>query len=251
MVPTPFARSIEGPVRSALGTIERTLSESGRFDPASSSRTFRIGLRDVLERAALPTLAQAIGSAAPYVDVVSARLDRRRLEQELVSGALDVALDVLLPLSVQVRHERVLVDRLVVVARRNHPALRRLKGRTWDLPTYLAQEHIQVSARRSGLSIEDMALRPLGMSRRVRLRCQSHGAACQVAGQTDLIATIPESYAAAVGIGTVRTLPLDVEGLALETYLYWPEKSDRDPANVWLRDMLRRAFAPARRTRRM
>jgi DNA-binding transcriptional LysR family regulator len=244
MVPTPMARSIAGPVRSALGTIARTLGESGRFDPSSSERTFRIGLRDVLERTTLPPLVKAVGEVAVGIDIVSARLDRRRLEKELASGELDVALDVLLPLSGQVRQERVLVDRLVVVARRNHPALRGLKKSAWDLPTYLAQQHIQVSARRSGPSLEDIVLRPLGMSRRIRLRCQSHGAACQVAAHTNLLATIPESYAgAATPSGTLRILPLGLKGAAIETYLYWAANADHDPASVWLRDQLKRSFA--------
>jgi len=248
IVPTPFARSIAGPVRSALGTIERTLGAAGSFDPATSERTFRVGLRDMLERTMLPPLLKDVSGLAPRVDIVSARLDRRRLEQDLVAGELDLAIDVLLPLSSRVRHERILVDRLVVVARRGHPALRRLRGRTWNLPAYLAQEHIQVSARRSGPGLEDMALRPLSQSRRVRLRCQSHGAACEVAAQTDLVATIPESCAIdAVSSDAVRILPLALEGLVLETYLYWIEKADRDPANAWLRERLKRAAAAAGR----
>ncbi|HVN43125.1 MAG TPA: LysR substrate-binding domain-containing protein [Steroidobacteraceae bacterium] len=247
MVPTPFARSIAGPVRTALDTLERTLDTAGGFDPLSSERTFRIGVRDMLERRLLPPLLTEVSRAAPHVDLVSARLERRRLEQDLLSGRLDLAVDVLLPMSPRVRHERLLHDRLVVVARRRHPALRRLRGAGWDLPTYLAQEHIQVSGRRSGPGLEDMALRSLGQSRRIRLRCQSHGAACEVASRTDLIATIPESCAVdAVLAGAVRAQPLAVEGLALETYLYWSEAADRDPATTWLRERLvRAASAPS------
>ncbi|NJD32814.1 MAG: LysR family transcriptional regulator [Gammaproteobacteria bacterium] len=244
MVPTPFARSIAAEVRSALGAIERTVNESRSFDPATSERVFRIGLRGALERAALPPLAKAVGTLAPRIGLVSERFDRRRLEQELAAGTIDVALDVLLPVSSRVRHERVMVDRLVVAARRGHPALRGLKRGRWDLATYLAQEHIQVSSRRSGPGLEDMALKALGQSRSVRLRCQGHGTACAIAARTNLVATIPESYVGtASSTGALRILPLGLKGLALETYLYWADNADHDPANAWLRHQLKQSLA--------
>src|SRR5205823_6204975 len=83
-------------------------------------------------------------------------------------GTLDGAIDVLLPLSPEVRHTRILVDKTVVVARKGHPAL----GNSIDLDTYLGQEHILVSSRRKGPGLEDVELSRLGLRRRIRLRCQ-------------------------------------------------------------------------------
>ncbi len=241
--PTPLARSIAGPIREALRTLQRTLGEAGSFDPALSERQFRIGMSPALEGTVLAPLTAAICAASPRCDLVSVRLDRRRIEQDLAAGDLDLALDVLLPLADNVPHERVLHDRLVVVARQDHPAFRQLRRRAWNLEAYLAQQHIQVSSRRQGPGIEDMALRPLGRSRRVRLRCQSHAAACQVAAQTDLVATIPEAYAGTVfAADAARVWPLPLEGLSIETYMYWPDNADGDAANRWLRTQVRAAL---------
>jgi DNA-binding transcriptional LysR family regulator len=244
IVPTPLARAIAGPVRDALASMQRTLGDVGHFDPVTADRSFRLGLREALEPSVLPRLGRALSTAGPKLTLAAARHDRARLEQDLAAGEFDVALDVLLPLADRVPHERVLVDRLIVLARRDHPALRRVGRRgTWDVDAYLALEHIQVSSRRRGPTLEDMALRPLGRARRVRVRCQSHAAACGLAADTDLVATIPEAYAQHV-IDPMRhrVLPVPLAGVALETYMYWPENSSADAANRWLREQVRLAL---------
>jgi DNA-binding transcriptional LysR family regulator len=249
VIPTPLARSLAGPVREALAGLQATLGAAGRFDPSTTERSFRLGLREALEPSVLPELARSLGAAGPGLALAAGRHDRPRLERDLAAGEFDVALDVLLPVADRVPHERVLVDRLVVVARREHPRLRSLRARAWDLDAYLGLEHVQVSSRRRGPTLEDMALRPLGRARRVRLRCQSHVAACRIAAATDLVATIPEAYARqAVAADAHRVLALPLAGLVLETYMYWAEGAAGDPANAWLRDQVRaalRAAAPA------
>ena len=43
IAPTPFARSIAGPVREALGAMERTFGQAAGFEPTTAERHFRIG----------------------------------------------------------------------------------------------------------------------------------------------------------------------------------------------------------------
>lgn len=240
LVPTVMARSLADPVEEALGALESALGEAGRFEPQEARRRFVVGTRDVLEATILPALMRRIQAAAPSVELASVRADRRSLESGLASGAIDAALDVLLPLSAAIRHRRVETGRLVVVARRRHKAI----GRSLDLRTYLAQEHILVSSRRQGGGIEDLELARLGLERRVRLRCQHYFAACRVAAESDLIVTMPERYARLVNspaFGT-RILPLPIEARGLELYLYWHAGTDKDPAGRWLRAQLLEAF---------
>jgi len=247
IAPTPLARAIAGPVRDALTAFERTLRQASHFDPAAAERHFRIGLREALEPSVLPELGRAICAAGPRLSLATARHDRPRLEPDLAAGEFDVALDVLLPLADRVPHELVLVDRLVVVARKDHPQLRRAQRRGWTIDAYLELDHVQVSSRRRGPALEDVALRPTGRSRRIRVRCQSHAAACRVVAGTDLVATIPEAYAKHVlerEVNQVLALPL--EGIALETYMYWPANADGDPANRWLREQVRSALRTGR-----
>lgn len=239
MVPTPLARSIIDPIRAALRSMEGTLNESARFDAASSERRFTLAFRDVLELILVPPLMEAVCAAAPGIEIVATRMDRRSLESDLFTGLVDAAIDVLLPVSPQVRHQRVLAEPMVVVARKGHPATR---GKL-SLKAYLEQDHVQVSSRRRGPGLEDMELARIGVSRRIRLRCQHYGTACRVVSRTDLLATMPQRYAEVINrpYGN-QILPMPLKATRLELYLYWHASVDRDPASQWLRTLLQRVI---------
>jgi DNA-binding transcriptional LysR family regulator len=235
MVPTPLARQIIEPIRQSLQRLEVTLSKVDRFDPSSAAKRFTVGMRDVLEQAALPILMRHIARAAPRVDISIVRAERRELESELTAGTLDAAIDVLLPLPEEIRRQRLGREWLTVVARRRHPKVR--TGLTLD--TYLAQEHILVSSRRRGLSAEDFELGRHNLRRRVRLRCQNYFAACHVVSETDLILTMPQRYARIINAQfRNELLPFPLKVPVFDTYLYWHANADADPANEWLRGQL-------------
>jgi len=240
MTPTPLARSIIAPVRQALRGFELTLSGAGRFDAASSERSFSLGLRDVLEASVLPPLMSGVAAQAPAVTLNTLQVSRRELEGELAAGTLDAAIDILLPLSNDIRRRQLAGDRTVVLVRRGHPLVKR----KLDLETYLKLEHIQASSRRRGPGLEDMELSRLGLQRRIRLRCQHYYAACRVVSATDLALTMPEGLARIVNQQfDHKLLPFPLEIPALDVYLYWHASADNDPASQWLRAQITAAFS--------
>jgi DNA-binding transcriptional LysR family regulator len=247
MTPTPLARQVIEPVRQSLQRLEVTLSKVDRFDPASATKRFTVGMRDVLESAALPKLMRNIAKIAPRVDVSIVRAERRELESELAAGMLDAAIDVLLPLSEEVRRQRLETEWLTVVARRRHPKVRA----GLDLDTYLSQEHIAVSSRRRGLTAEDLELNRRNRRRRVRLRYQHYFAACSVVSETDLILTMPERYARIINAQfRNQLLPFPLKVPVFDSYLYWHANADGDPANAWLRQQLLRILQDSKASAR-
>lgn len=239
MVPTPLTRSIIEPLRRTLRNLEITLNEVSHFDPANSQKRFTVAVRDVLESTLLPNFMQHVTAIAPHIEITVVRADRRALESELTMGTVDAAMDVLLPLSDNIHRKRIALDALMVVARKGHPTVRRgLK-----LVTYLKQGHILVSSRRSGPGLEDVELSRQGLRRRIRLRCQHYFSACRVASQTDLILTMPESYARlASRFFSHQILPLPFNMPAMDAYLYWHANVEAEPANRWLRTQLIQSF---------
>jgi DNA-binding transcriptional LysR family regulator len=238
MVSTPLARNLIEPVRRALRGFEVTLSGLEQFDPATSDKQFTLAVRDVLEATILPPLTARMRKDAPQVGLAAVKVERREIEGELAAGSLDIAIDVLLSLSNDIRHQQLLADKTVVVVRKNHP---RIKGKL-DLQVYLAEDHILASSRRHGPGLEDFELSRLGLQRRVLLRCQHYYAACRVVSQTDLLLTMPERYARAANQHLDnRILPFPAEMPAFDVYLYWHANVDGDPANRWLREQLVRS----------
>ena len=186
----------------------------------------------------MPALVQRVAREAASIDVAAVRMDRRDLEEDLQSGELDAALDVALPLSAEVRRELLRSEPMVVLVRTGHPAVRD----TLALETYLAQEHVLITGRRRGGGHEDVALGRLGMSRRIRVRCQQHVAASEIVSQSDLLATMSRSQAQLANLQANRVLPFPVEIPPMEMFLYWHANVDADPASQWFRRLVLEVF---------
>src|SRR6516164_6454933 len=167
LAPTPLTRNLIEPLRRSLASVGAVLDRAGRFDPRKTQARFTLAMRDPAEVIALPRLMRRIAADAPFIDLSVVQLRRRAIETALGAGILDLAIDVLLPLSEQVRRERLSADRLVVVARQGHPKIRR----GFKLATYLAESHVMVTSRRRGPGLEDVTLSQRDLRRRIRLRC--------------------------------------------------------------------------------
>lgn len=240
MIPTPLARTLAVTIGASLLNLEDMMHRAGRFDPASSQRTFTLACRESHESGFLPRLLARIAGEAPNIDIAAVRIERRDLEDDLQSGEVDFAIDVSLPVSAEVRREQIASSPLVVLARAGHPAI---DGKL-DLDTYLAQEHVLVTGRRRGRGYEDVALTKLGVTRRIRARCQQYSAANDIVRRTDLLATISSSQAQLVNRDTDnQVLPFPAELAPLESYLYWHARAEDDPACRWLKALLIEALS--------
>lgn len=240
MIPTPLARSLADSISSSLGTLEQMLQRVGHFEPGSAQRCFTIATREAQELIFLPMLMARIAREASHVNIASVRIDRRDLEDDLQSGEIDLALDVALSLSNDVRRERVGAEPLVVLARADHPTIR---GKL-DSDGYMAAAHILVTGRRRGGGYEDGVLGKLRLTRHIKMRCQHHGAASQVVSRSDLLLTLPRSQARIVNSRmNNQVLPLPFEAPPLESFLYWHANVDEDPASRWLRGQVLASIA--------
>ncbi|MBR9869843.1 MAG: LysR family transcriptional regulator [Gammaproteobacteria bacterium] len=235
MVPTPLARRFLESMRPGLNQVQSAVNQFHAFDPASQRKTYALGLRDVLESTFLPSL---INRLEPYPDmeISSQRVARREMETQLAAGKLDFAIDVLLPVSNQTSHELLRQDRLVVLARKNHPATQK----ELTMESYLEAKHVLVSSRSEGPGLEDFALSRQGAQRDIRLRCQHYYAACRVAETSDLLLTMPETYAKIIAErAEVEVMIPPGEMPSIDVHLYWHKAYEREPALVWFRELLR------------
>ena len=235
MVPTPFTRNLIEPLRQNLRAMELTLNEAKRFDPAASEQRFTLGCRDALELRVLPGLLRGLRERAPELEIATVTFRRRNMEADLFSGDLDLVTDSLLPRSQNIRHVHINTDPLVVMARRDHPAL----GNGLDLDTYLRHRHILVTSRRTGPGLEDFELARRGLQRKVTLRCQHFFAASRVVRETDLLLTMPGRLAELLNLDDAYTLaPFPLDMPPQDLYLCWHANVDNDPANRWLREQI-------------
>ena len=121
LVATPRARDLIVPVQRALRGLELAIDQGKRFDPRTTERSFTIGLRSPSEAILLQPLMLRLARIAPGAKLATVSFRRHALETDLASGSMDLALDVLLPHGETIRHQRAILDRLVVLVRRGHP----------------------------------------------------------------------------------------------------------------------------------
>lgn len=235
MIPTPLARRFLESMRPGLTQIQGAVNQFHAFDPATQRKTYSLALRDILESTFLPQLMQRL-DPYPELEIISQRIPRRDMETQLAAGKLDFAVDVLLPVSNQTAHELLRRDRLVILARAGHP----LAEGELTMDRYIAAQHVLVSSRTEGPGIEDFELSRLGVQRHIRLRCQHYYAACRVVEGTDLLLTMPETYARIIAERAdihILTPPADLPDL--DVHLYWHKAYEREPALIWFREQLR------------
>jgi DNA-binding transcriptional LysR family regulator len=241
MQPTPYASSLAVVVQQALATLQGGLSEQhASFAPALSDKVFNIGLPDILESLTLPGLMAQLREHAPGVSVNSVRIERQHIAESLKQGKVDLVVDIALPVDAQTMHSRLILDKLVVVARADHPAIAH-KG--IHLHAYLAASHVLVSQRQTGMGLEDFELSRLGLRRQIGLRCRHYFAACRVVSQTDMLLTMPEQYARIANRHfDNRLCNFPVTPPQLDAHLYWHSSVDQDPTNLWLRQQVQTAI---------
>ena len=232
VTPTARAEELAPEIQLALARLNEALRPGRGFIPSRDLRRATLAMPDELEPIVLPVLAANIRAAAPEAVLASVRLDRSAMRADLAAGRLDLCIDVARPTEPDVMHSMWRQHRLCVVSART----RRL-----SVETYLAADHVAVSSRRTGPTMEEFLLGRLGMQRRVALRCQNYEAACRVVANSEMLLTMPREHAEllkpALGF---RILSMPMELPAIDLHLYWHRQSDTMPANRWLRECFRR-----------
>ena len=230
VIPTPRAEQLAPGVQAALARLDEALRPGGGFDPARDLRRLTVAMADEIEPMALPQLMRGLRAVAPQAQLASVRVDRASLRADLVAGRIDLCVDVARPTESEIVH---------APWRRHHLCVVSARRRHLDVDGYLAADHIAVSSRRTGPTMEEFALGRLGLQRRVALRCQNYEAACRVVVESGLLLTMPREQAQplrrALGF---HILPMPMELPPFELHLYWHRQAEGLPAVRWLREHL-------------
>ncbi|MDE1895285.1 MAG: LysR family transcriptional regulator [Pseudomonadota bacterium] len=234
VIPTDTTRTVIAEVQLHLKGLQATTRMQPAFHAAALEQQFSLGLRDVLESIAFPPLLSRLSELAPGVRLASRRLAGGEVERELSAGSIDLVIDRRLAGGQRLSAEHLLDESLVVVMRRGH----RLAAGTLRKADYLAARHVAVSQLGEAVPL-DVLLTQDGRPRQIQLLCQTYFSACQVAAGSDLLLTMPRSYAASFS----RLLPLATQALPIKLkpipiLAYWHPSREHDRAHAWFRRLL-------------
>lgn len=236
LIPTPRAQAIAEPLSRALAALRAAVRTGAPFDPKTTERQFVLLGNDLVEGYLLPWLLERIAREAPNVTLTVERTEADfagRLER----GTADAAFIPNFLVGESMRRLALPNERFVVILRRDHPFIRRVRGRAAiDLKDYLEVDHVLVAPRGAPGGIVDSALEKLGKQRRVVARVQHFVSAPFVVATTDLAVTCPATVFDAVkAFLPVVAVELPIAIPEDRTSLVWHERSQDDPGHIWLR----------------
>jgi len=238
MLPTPHATTLVGPLRQALELLRTATHQQVVFDPATSSRRFRISMTDISHLQFLPGLMQRLGKVAPAVHIEMLRITSET-PKLLEAGESDLAVGFMPELDAGFYQQKLFDQGFACVVRKNHP---RIEARM-TASIYKRERHVAITAVGSGHDQLESALQRLGIDRQVALSLPTLPGLGNLIANTDLIATVPDGVAEMlVRIAKVKALapPFTLPGFAIKQH--WHERYQHDPANRWLRSVIAELF---------
>lgn len=237
MVASPFAEQLIGELRPILRSIQRVMTPSQRFEPATTTRTFRIAMSAV-GLSLMPRLMSRLRCEAP-----GARLDWTaegpQSAQAVADGDIDIAFlasSVALPEGLE--RQEVAAFPWATFARRDHPAVA-----DWSAAAWTQWPHLVVQIDNSLLSPVTEAAGDSTRQRTIAARVPNFAAVAPMLAQTDLLATLP----AFVMDGALEpfglcALPPPIPVTSMPHRYVWGTRLANDPAVRWLRETLTYCF---------
>lgn len=240
MEPTPYAEQLAESVTYALSMIHGALNQRMSFDPATSSRSFVIGMTDIGEIHFLPTLMRKLREAAPAVTISTVRNTAVNLRDELEAGKVDLAVGLLPQLKGGFFQRRLFSQRYVCLLRQGHA----LDKKRMTLSEFTAAEHLLVVAEGTGHGKVDEIMKRSGIERKIILTVPHFVAIGHILQATDLVATVPQSLAGQmVKPFSLVAVPHPAPLPEVAINVFWHAKFHKLPANQWLRGLVFKLFA--------
>jgi DNA-binding transcriptional LysR family regulator len=244
LTPTRFAENLSEPIAYALQIILDSVNTAPVFDPATSSRNFRIALTDVGETYFLPALTTLLSKAGPGITITSVRHTMVNLRDEMESGRIDLALGVVPEIEFGFFQRTLFTTRYVCLFRQGHPCA--ATGLTKE--RFEAAEHIRITAEGTAHADIEATFERSRIKRKVKIEVPHFVAVAHILLSSDMIAVVPEAYAARTFELTklaTATCPFDLPELKIN--ILWHAQNHRDSGNQWLRQLIHGQFSQLNR----
>lgn len=237
--PTTMAVRMIGPVREALQMIKNGVAPEEHFDPATSSRHFRVVVLDAMEPIVMPHVIRQIQDYKA-VTIENLGIPKTPMSDALNDGSLDLVVSGFMLEGRDTQCEALAPVHLSMVARNDHPAIKE----EFTLDHFLNLGHVALVARVRALSRMDEALRRFDIQRHVAYSVTKFWSFPHILMTTDLVAILPTAFAKAIS----RNYPLSLYDLPFEypeesVYMTWKTSRTNDPGHRWLREEVATALS--------
>jgi DNA-binding transcriptional LysR family regulator len=230
---TPRAERVRRELAGILPRLEVLFGTEG-FEPATATDTFRLMGTDFAASVIGAGLMRRVSAAAPGVSVVF-RQWHDGVFEDVSHGLVDLSFAAV-SVDPTLRSELLFEERFVCLMADSHP----LAGReVLSLDEFLSVAHVVVDVLRGEQSAVDRRLTELGRRRVASLSVPYHSAAVLAVPDTPLVATLPERFVSTLDDPRLRVVAAPAEVEPMPYLMTWHPRLDDDPAQRWLRDLVR------------
>ena len=234
MRPTPRALELAPMVQRVVELVRVEILQQAGFDPARADRSFTILTPDIGEIAFFPGVLRRLRVDAPGVRLRAVSLPRKAAAEALEAGAADLAVGFYPDLNKAGFFQQGLfkTSYACITCTDN-----RAVGQRVGMTEYLAANHVSVLPEGREHTL-DRVLQTMGHHRRVVLELSHFMSLLAIMPGSDLIATVPDDIANAVGRHiALRRIELPFKPPVIDVQQYWHRRMQNDPANMWLRGL--------------
>ena len=236
MRPTPTAERIGLVSRQILSLVREEILEVGAFDPATTTRTYTLGLSDMVATVLLGQITQRFSGSAPLARLRVVNVREKDIGPQLEEGLVDLVVG-----TYAVKAPSVMLQGLfkaseyVCIVRTGHPGIRQ----SLSLEQFARLPHVIATQNAEANDFVDKALKAKGLSRRMAVEVPSLLALPKVVACTDYVALVPGALAALSQKTTpLRVLEPPIKPPAPMIKQYWHQRFKADASVTWLRSML-------------
>ncbi|MCK0149538.1 LysR family transcriptional regulator [Marivita sp. S6314] len=236
MQPSPFAETLIEDVRPILRSIQRVVTPPEPFDPATSTRTFRIAVPAIT--ALIAEVFARINQAAPGVS-----LEWVNLGPHLYDAVADEEIDLALlgadkPLPEGLMEQKMPTLERYTYMRRGHPA-----AENWNKQAWLDWPHVMVGMSNAARqTVEDRVARD-GMERRIGAHLPEFSGVAPLLARTNMLGTSAQLFMVedtrTYGLLAKRP-PVDLPDITFR--FFWSARLSQDPGGKWLRSLVIAAY---------
>ncbi|WP_319779260.1 LysR family transcriptional regulator [Maridesulfovibrio sp.] len=237
MEPTPLCKTIHRNISPCLKAIIQSLADRGEFEPASSKRTFCLGLSDYLCRLLLPGILLILEQEAPDISIRILQTTYEQRTEMLQNGKLDIFVGCTRDYGAGVLKEKLFEDREVCVVRDGHP----IKGRVMEEEEMADSEFVALSLSESGLGFLEDYLYRKGVQRKIKVVLQQETVIPSLVEHSDLVGSVAQRLAEIYADKKrLRIVRMPLENTVFDVFQHWHTLNDNDPAQRWMRTVIRK-----------
>lgn len=238
LVPTPRALELRDRVRSVIREVQSITQPREDVNLKEVSRRCTIAVSDTAMCYMGNALLQRLRREAPGIK--ASFVIQGTIDPSLRDSRVDMEVGVIRHPSVETRVELLCEDRIVGIARKNHP----LFERPITLDVFVESSHLLHSNRGALWTEVDDRLAELGRERTTEASVPTLASSLFLLSQTDLVSTCLEKLTEPLAAKfDLRYFELPVKRSPAQISLAWHPRFEMDPVHSWLRSCISEIFS--------